>query len=42
VFAAQQDFLDLYTLRVDSHPNERGHAVLADAVIATLRERGAM
>jgi hypothetical protein len=36
LFAADPDFLGLYTLRVDNHPNARGHAVLADAVIAAL------
>lgn len=36
VFAAQPDFLELYTLGMDNHPNERGHAVLADAIIAAL------
>jgi hypothetical protein len=36
LFAAEPDFLSLYTLRIDNHPNERGHAVLADAVIAAI------
>jgi hypothetical protein len=39
LFAAVPDFLSLYTLRIDNHPNERGHAVLADAVIAAIDER---
>ena len=36
LFAAEPDFLGLYTLRIDNHPNERGHAMLADAVIAAI------
>jgi hypothetical protein len=36
LFAAEPDFLRLYTLRIDNHPNERGHAVLAQAVIAAI------
>jgi hypothetical protein len=36
LFAAEPDFLRLYTLRIDNHPNERGHAVLAEAVIAAI------
>jgi hypothetical protein len=36
VFAAHPDFLELYTLGMDNHPNERGHAALADAIIAAL------
>jgi hypothetical protein len=36
LFAAQPDVLSLYTLRIDNHPSERGHALLADAVIAAI------
>jgi hypothetical protein len=36
LFAAEPDFLSLYTLRTDNHPNERGHAMLAEAVIAAI------
>jgi hypothetical protein len=36
VFAAHPDFLELFTLGMDNHPNERGHAALAHAIIATL------
>jgi hypothetical protein len=36
LFAAEPDFLRLYTLRIDNHPNERGHAVLAEAVLAAI------
>ncbi|HXS80167.1 MAG TPA: hypothetical protein VN818_07775 [Gammaproteobacteria bacterium] len=33
LFAAEPDALGLYTLRMDNHPNERGHALLAEALI---------
>jgi hypothetical protein len=36
LFAAEPDFLSLYTLRINNHPNERGHAVLAEAVITAI------
>jgi hypothetical protein len=39
LFAAQPDFLSLYTLRIDNHPNERGHAMLGDAVIEAIDSR---
>ena len=34
LFDGQPDKPGLFTLRIDNHPSERGHAVLADAVIA--------
>jgi hypothetical protein len=39
LFAAEPDFLALYTLSIDNHPNERGHALLAEAVIAAIDSR---
>ena len=36
LFAAEPDSLSLYTLRMDNHPNERGHAVLAEALIEAI------
>lgn len=39
LFAAEPDFLRLYTLSIDNHPNERGHALLAKAVIAAIDSR---
>lgn len=39
LFAAEPDFRSLYTLRLDNHPGERGHAVLGEAVIAALNSR---
>jgi hypothetical protein len=35
-FAAEPDSLTLYTLRMDNHPNARGHAVLAEALIEAI------
>jgi hypothetical protein len=39
LFAAEPDHLRLYTLRMDNHPNEQGHAVLGDAVIAAINSK---
>jgi hypothetical protein len=39
-FAADPDFTELFTLGIDNHPNERGHAVLAQAIIAALNPGG--
>ncbi len=36
VFAKESDYLRLYTLRMDNHPSERGHAMLGEAVIAAI------
>jgi hypothetical protein len=36
LFDAQADPVGLFTLRVDNHPNERGHALLANAVLSTI------
>jgi hypothetical protein len=37
LFAAEPDFSSLYTLRTDNHPNERGHAMLGEAVVAAIK-----
>jgi len=37
LFAAQPDVRSLYTLRIENHPSERGHALLADAILAAMR-----
>jgi hypothetical protein len=39
LFDEQPDKPGLFTLRIDNHPSERGHAVLADAVIAAIQMR---
>jgi hypothetical protein len=39
LFAAEPDFQSLYTLRMDNHPNERGHAMIGDAVIDAIDSR---
>ena len=39
LFDGQPDKPSLFTLRIDNHPSERGHAVLADAVIAAVQSR---
>ncbi len=39
LFDAQPDRLELFTLGIDNHPSERGHALIADAVIAALQAR---
>jgi hypothetical protein len=39
LFAAQPDFLSLYTLRMENHPNEHGHAMLGEAVIEAIKSR---
>jgi hypothetical protein len=36
LFAAEPDYLDLYTLRMDNHPSERGHELLGEALIAAI------
>jgi hypothetical protein len=36
LFAAEPDSLGLYTFRMDNHPNERGHALLGEAVVAAI------
>jgi hypothetical protein len=38
LFAAQHDAQSLYTLRIDNHPSEIGHALLASAILDLLRE----
>jgi hypothetical protein len=40
LFAEEPDYLRLYTLRMDNHPSQRGHAVLGEAVIAAINSRG--
>lgn len=39
VFAAQPDFRDLYTLRISNHPSERGHALLAEAILSAIDDK---
>jgi hypothetical protein len=39
LFDGQPDKPSLFTLRIDNHPSERGHAVLAEAVIAAIESR---
>jgi hypothetical protein len=39
LFAAQPDMLGLYTLRIDNHPSESGHALIGDAVVAAIKGR---
>jgi hypothetical protein len=41
LFAAEPDYLSLYTLRMDNHPSERGHAVLGEALLAAIDSREA-
>jgi hypothetical protein len=36
VFDEQPDELSLYTMRTNNHPSERGHALIAEAVIAAV------
>jgi hypothetical protein len=36
LFAAQPDARSLYTLRIENHPSEQGHALLADAILAAI------
>ncbi len=36
LFAAEPDFRRLYTLGMDNHPSEQGHALLGEAVIAAI------
>lgn len=36
LFASQPDLRSLYTLGIANHPNERGHALLAEALIAAI------
>ena len=40
LFAEEPDFLELFTLGIDNHPNEHGHAMLAEAIIAALNPGG--
>ena len=39
LFAAQPDPVSLFTLRMDNHPNGRGHAVLAEALVEAINSR---
>jgi hypothetical protein len=39
LFEAQPDPVSLFTLRIDNHPNERGHAVLARALVEAIASR---
>jgi hypothetical protein len=39
LFAAEPDYLRLYTLRMDNHPSEQGHALLGDAVVAAINSK---
>jgi hypothetical protein len=36
LFAAQPDVASLYTLRIENHPSEKGHALLADRVLEAI------
>jgi hypothetical protein len=36
LFAAQPDVASLYTLRIENHPSEKGHALLADRILAAI------
>lgn len=38
LFDGQVDISGLYTLRSSNHPSERGHALLADAVVAAVQD----
>jgi hypothetical protein len=40
LFEAQDDVLGLYTLRINNHPSDRGHALLAAAILRAIREQG--
>ena len=42
LFDAQSDPIGLFTLRMDNHPNEQGHLLLANAVIETIQRQGLM
>jgi hypothetical protein len=39
-FAAADDVRRLYALGLDSHPNERGHALLANALVSAIKKEG--
>ena len=39
LFEQQPDALGLFTLRADNHPSERGHALIASAVIAAVENK---
>jgi hypothetical protein len=39
LFAAQPDFSSLFMLRMDNHPNKRGHAIIGEAVIEAIESR---
>jgi hypothetical protein len=41
LFDAQPDPLGLYTLRINNHPSERGHALLAQAILAAIEQEKA-
>jgi hypothetical protein len=36
LFAADEDVRGLFTLRIENHPNERGHALLANEILAAI------
>jgi hypothetical protein len=38
LFVSIDNAVDLFALRIASHPNERGHALLAEQILAKLRE----
>jgi hypothetical protein len=40
LFDEQPDELGLYTMRTNNHPSERGHALIAQAVIAAVEREG--
>jgi hypothetical protein len=40
IFAAADDARRLFALGLDNHPNERGHALLADALISVIKKEG--
>jgi hypothetical protein len=42
LFDAQSDPIGLFALRMDSHPNEQGHLLLANAVIEAIERQGLM
>jgi hypothetical protein len=42
LFEAQPDLLGLYTLRINNHPSERGHALLAEAILSLIEQKEAL
>ena len=38
LFASQTHVDDLYTLGIENHPNEKGHALLASAIVAAIED----